>query len=73
MILNAGLPDVVRHGDRFGGVFTVRNASDETQRIDVAGRIEGYLERPHRTVTPGSGRIPGDRLARHRTRRPGAA
>ena len=58
LILNAGLPDVVRQGDRFGGVFTVRNASETTRRIDVTGRIEGYLELPNRTVTlaPGESR-----------------
>ena len=58
LILNAGLPDVVRQGDRFSGVFTVRNASGKTQRIDVAGRIEGHAELPRRTVTlnPGESR-----------------
>ena len=55
LILNAGLPEVVRHGDRFSGVFTVRNASGKTQRIDVAGRIEGYPELPDTTVTLGPG------------------
>ena len=55
LILNAGLPDVVRHGDRVSGVFTVRNASDKTQRIEAAGRIEGYLELPEKTVTLGAG------------------
>ena len=57
LILNAGLPDVVRHGDRFRGVFTVRNASDKTQRIEAAARIEGYLELPDKVVTLGAGEL----------------
>ena len=49
LIVHAGLPEVVREGDRFDAVFTVRNASDTTRRIDVTARAEGLPElRPKR-------------------------
>lgn len=40
MVLSA-LPPVVREGDRFPAQFTVRNASDTTQSIDIAAAVEG--------------------------------
>lgn len=41
LILHAGLPDVVRTGDRFNAVFTLRNASNVSHRADVVAEIEG--------------------------------
>lgn len=40
LILVAGLPPVVREGDRFTAGFTVRNASATPQSIAIAGAIE---------------------------------
>ena len=49
LIVHAGLPDVVREGDRFDAVFTVRNASDTAGRVDVTARAEGLPKlRPKR-------------------------
>ena len=41
LIVHAGLPEVVREGDRFDAVFTVRNASDTARRINVTAQAGG--------------------------------
>ena len=49
LIVHAGLPEVVREGDTFDAVFTVRNASDTARRINVTARAEGLPKlRPKR-------------------------
>jgi uncharacterized protein YfaS (alpha-2-macroglobulin family) len=39
VMLHAGLPPLMREGDRFTGVFTVRNASDRTQALEVSAQL----------------------------------
>ena len=58
LILHAGLPEVVREGDRFRASFTVRNASDVRRRVDVAAEIEGIgvLPRKRLRLRPGRSR-----------------
>ena len=41
LILHAGLPEVVRTGDRFNAVFTLRNASNVSRRANVVAEIDG--------------------------------
>ena len=41
LIVHAGLPEVVREGDRFDAMFTVRNASEKSTRVNVAAEAEG--------------------------------
>ena len=41
LIVHAGLPEVVRDGDEFDAVFTVRNASETARRVNVTARAEG--------------------------------
>ena len=41
LILHAGLPDVVRTGDRFNAVFTLRNASNVSRRANIVAEIDG--------------------------------
>ena len=41
LIVHAGLPEVVREGDKFDAVFTVRNASDTARRINVTAQAGG--------------------------------
>ena len=49
LIVHAGLPEVVREGDRFDAVFTVRNASKTARRVNVTARAEGLPKlRPKR-------------------------
>ena len=58
LIVHAGLPEVVREGDRFDAVFTVRNASDRTRRVTVAAEANGFGELPGKALTllPGRSR-----------------
>ena len=44
LIVHPGLPEVVREGDRFDAVFTVRNASESARRIRVTARAEGLAK-----------------------------
>jgi uncharacterized protein YfaS (alpha-2-macroglobulin family) len=39
VMLHAGLPPLMREGDRFTGVFTVRNASGRTQALEVSAQL----------------------------------
>ncbi|MDE0191619.1 MAG: MG2 domain-containing protein [Gammaproteobacteria bacterium] len=49
LIVHAGLPEIVREGDRFNAVFTVRNASRTARRVNVTPRAEGLPKlRPKR-------------------------
>ena len=58
LILNAGLPELVREGDQFDAVFTVRNASNSTSRIDVEAHVDGLgkLSRKRLRLRPGQSR-----------------
>ena len=58
LIVHAGLPEVVREGDEFDAVFTVRNASDTARRISVTTGAEGLPKlRPKRLrLRPGQTR-----------------
>lgn len=39
LMLNSGLPPVVREGDRFSAVFTVRNASEQPMQPRITARL----------------------------------
>jgi uncharacterized protein YfaS (alpha-2-macroglobulin family) len=41
LILHSGLPSLVREGDRFSGVFTVRNASQRPMTLIANARVSG--------------------------------
>ena len=55
VILHSGLPEIVRQGDRFDAAFSVRNASDRTQRLRVSAKVAGVgeLRRKRLTLRPG--------------------
>lgn len=46
LMLFAGLPPVVREGDRFAAMLTVRNAADRALDVGVAGTLNGAVARP---------------------------
>ena len=49
LILFAGLPEVVREGDQFDAMFTVRNASTTARSVNVTARAQGLPKlRPKR-------------------------
>jgi uncharacterized protein YfaS (alpha-2-macroglobulin family) len=62
LMVLAGLPPLVREGDRFLSEFTVRNATNRTMDVSVRGRVEGLAEAlaalPVR-LAPGEGRTVG--------------
>ena len=39
LMLNSGLPPVVREGDRLSGLFTLRNVSNSAMQVEVAPRL----------------------------------
>ena len=58
LILHAGLPEVVRTGDRFDAVFNLRNASSTRHRASVVAEVDGIakLRRKRLTLRPGESR-----------------
>ncbi|KAF0101566.1 MAG: hypothetical protein FD187_1882 [bacterium] len=48
--LIAGLPPVVREGDRFQAAFTLRNGSDRGTRVEVRAEATGLKDLPDRTL-----------------------
>ncbi|MCY3622213.1 MAG: MG2 domain-containing protein [Gammaproteobacteria bacterium] len=51
LVLHDALPPVVREGDSFHAAFTVRNASDVPQRLEVTAQAEGLPKLRPRTLT----------------------
>ena len=51
LVLHDALPPRVREGDRFEATFSVRNASDVSQRIEVVASAEGLPRLRPRTST----------------------
>jgi uncharacterized protein YfaS (alpha-2-macroglobulin family) len=57
LLILPGLAPVVREGDRFRAEFTVRNATDRSMDVTLAGRAQGLAE----PLAPRTARIaPGD-------------
>ena len=58
LILHAGLPEVVRIGDRFDAVFSLRNASDGRRSVSVVAEANsvGKLRRKRLRLRPGESR-----------------
>ncbi len=46
VVLLSGLPPLVREGDQYSAVFTLRNASTRPMALDVTGSMTGVLVQP---------------------------
>jgi len=63
LMLHAGLPPVVREGDRFKAIFTLRNASQRKLALKVGAHVAGLEAAPAASQAPASGNAaPGREL-----------
>jgi len=66
LMVLAGIPPLVREGDRFQSEFTIRNTTDRTMNVTVRGRVEGLgesLASRSSSLSPGEGRTVGWEIA----------
>jgi uncharacterized protein YfaS (alpha-2-macroglobulin family) len=62
LMVLAGIPPLVRDGDRFQSEFTIRNTTDRRMDVTVTGRVDGLAEplAPRSiTLAPGEGKTMG--------------
>lgn len=62
LMVLAGLPPLVREGDRYHSEFTVRNLTDRPMDVRVQGQVEGLparLEAQAVTLSPGAAKVVG--------------